>query len=173
MTWQENLKADYIKSVKSSIQQLSDFLGERKFLAGEKVQHQNDDCVSFQVTVKSVKKQEYITHKNLACISKAIACVLQQKQTWDTLCIISWLYLYQSNMSNMTMYAHSLVYKYTHNCSCHKVWKFFLYSELSTVLHSLHQRSNVCNDMFTNILSSGSVKFLTIIHEAKNFLLSC
>ena len=125
MTWQENLKADYIKSVKSSIQQLSDFLGERKFLAGEKVQHQNDDCVSFQVTVKSVKKQEYITHKNLACISKAIACVLQQKQTWDTLCIISWLYLYQSNMSNMTMYAHSLVYKYTHNCSCHKVWKFF------------------------------------------------
>lgn len=33
----ENLKAGFIKSVKSSIQQLSDFLGERKFLAGDKI----------------------------------------------------------------------------------------------------------------------------------------
>ncbi|KAJ7377624.1 Glutathione S-transferase Mu 3 [Desmophyllum pertusum] len=33
----ENLKADYLKSVKSSIQQLSDFLGERKFIAGDKI----------------------------------------------------------------------------------------------------------------------------------------
>ncbi|XP_078342174.1 glutathione S-transferase Mu 1-like [Oculina patagonica] len=33
----ENLKDDYIKNVKSSLKQLSDFLGERKFLAGEKI----------------------------------------------------------------------------------------------------------------------------------------
>ena len=36
-SFQEKLKADYLKDVKSTFQRLSDFLGDRKFIAGDKV----------------------------------------------------------------------------------------------------------------------------------------
>jgi len=64
--------------------------------------------------VKSVKKQEYITRKNLACISKAIACVLQQKWMRDTM--YQFMALFVSNKHVKFDYVRlflTLVYKYT------------------------------------------------------------